>query len=237
MARNDRKGTPRAIVRWLERIADSRKAGQWGDIQDTDLRIAVVPDGLSEGEECGQWAWETATRHPDAFAESVLDVVQDDTNSRGTTTTYLLKCFLDGRVMQSYRIRRNPEEEDPWANPSGSAAEMVGQSLKHNEVLMRSFIQATHTVLAQQGEVVTMLSKRLEVMEETQRTAFEMMRDAIQLSAEAESRHVADEHREQRTDRIVEKLTNVAEVFLAKQLAPPTKPRLQPVGEGNNNGA
>lgn len=187
--------------------------GRLQKTDDAEAHLALTPEAIQSGEPIATWPWAAKDR-ADAFADLVLAEAQSDADARGTTTQYLLQAVEHGRHVQTYRIRCLPMEEDPWGGTGGSIAEIVAQTQKHNEVLLRSLIQSNEAVMSQQGKVIELMARRLEVIEETHREALTMYSDAAKMQAVAESDTGDADARRERWDRVL----RLAEMAVAKAM-------------------
>jgi hypothetical protein len=182
------KGTPRRLGDWLRRQPT---------LVEGEREMRLLVEGLGEPTVLMAWPADAALASGDEWGAEVMDAAQDDCDGRGHQSTYLVQLWdhPTERPLLTYPIRLQPERE---SIESATTEGMVAQALRHNEVVMRTFVGAMSGMLKSQGQVLAQLTERLQASEMANAKALDLYREAMERSAALES---SEEERELKVER------------------------------------
>jgi len=208
VSRKDTKGSAARVASWLLRLP----ADQCGQ---ADAVFLLRTKGLTEDDVINRWEGKARDHNVEA-AEEMLDAAAGDCDARGHDMQYAVSLVHqeEDRTIATTVVRLHPAEKA--AVEPADAEGMLRQSMRHNEVLVRQMADMQRTTMQQQTDIISMLAKRLQLLEEGRGEALAMERNAILSAAAAEGDDTTKEARARRE----QKIENLVEAVAMRMLQP-----------------
>lgn len=218
-----KKGSKQRLVPWAD-----RHVGELPGIE--NITIVLCRIGVEEGERSvmARWPSDRVVKRPGEWADEVLDLVRDRTETANCKCEYLLQALgPDGTVQRDYVMTAQPMMENLSPTPEGvlqqamrERSQLVGTMLSDRSAVIESY-QGLISQMRQELERATRTIARYQEREEQYHTReLELVdRERKLRMAEVEGAADSKERTEDRYDRVLDKAGEVVEAAVVEAVS------------------
>lgn len=170
------------LAKWLSRLPRAQIS------KISLVYLSVQGDEQVQTWELGEVTPEALRSEKDLTAE-ILEAAQSDCDAREYQSRYSVRA-IDAKGdtrSQQVAVCRPQGSTDPAGVGDPSLSGIVGQTLRHNEALMRMVVNSMSGILTAQHDILTMQAETIKAMQRRAKAAEENPADSVEQVAKAES--------------------------------------------------